>query len=126
MGNLVGHLYVGQRGFDVLHGPTLDGGGFNGALVLVQQGNGVDQGEVLFMVAPGSRAIIQEGELVGPGVHYRQAAQQALGVAVGRQNGSLGLAFGQARQGAPFSLESVDAPGLLAVLVHRQDQAAIQ
>ena len=60
--------------FDVVEASIGSGQGFYGALVLVQQGDGVDQGEVLFMIAAGAGFVGEEGELVGVGVDHCQGA----------------------------------------------------
>ena len=70
MRNAVGQLDVGQRDFDVfdgllasLRGPfDIAQGMLHLALVLVNEGDGVDQGEVLFMVAAQAGGLVGEGQ----------------------------------------------------------------
>ena len=43
-------------------------------LMLVQQRDGVDQRQVLLVIAPRPRAVIKEGQAVGVGVHHREGS----------------------------------------------------
>ena len=56
----------------VLHGP----------LVLVQEGDGPDQRQVLGVVPSGAGLVVEEGQCFGEGVGHQQGPQQPLGVAV--------------------------------------------
>ena len=67
----VGCLDVGQRRLDVLDAAAGDSGGLHLALVLVQQRDRVDQAQVLLVIAPRPRAVIEEGQPVGIRVHHR-------------------------------------------------------
>ncbi len=51
-------------------------------LVLVQQGDGTDQRQILHVVTPHPRDRVREPELRGEGVHDRQRFEQTLRVAV--------------------------------------------
>jgi hypothetical protein len=50
--------------------------------VLVQQGDRVDQGQVLLVVPPGPGPAVQEAQRGREGIHHRQRRQQPLGVLV--------------------------------------------
>ena len=124
-GQPVGRGDVLQRHFQVLELRPAPGPLLHGPLVLVQQGDGLDQVQVLVVVPAGPGAVVQEGQPAGVRVDHRQPPQEPLGVAVQpQQAGALPLA-GVALQGAQLPLQPVDGPGLLPVLVHRQHHAAV-
>ena len=68
MGELVRECDVGESDLDVPQLPVTAAEGLHLSLMLVQQGDRIDQGEILLMIAPGARTIIQEGQPVGIGV----------------------------------------------------------
>ena len=114
-----------RRGFDVLDDFAAGAQGLDGPLVLVQQRDGVDQGEILFMIAPGAGLVGEEGQAVGVGVDHGQGAQEALGVLMQGEQAGFVLPGGQPRQGALLALAAVDGFGLLAAFVHREHEAAV-
>ena len=99
---------------------------FDLALVLVQQRDRVDQRQVLLVIAARARAIVEEGELVRVRIDHRQRPEQPLGVAMQADDVFPGLPREQAFQRAPGALQTVNRLGLLAVLVHREHQAAVE
>ena len=56
--------------------------------MLVQQGDGVDEGQILLVIAPRARLVGQEAELVGVGIDDRQRPQQPLRVVGSRSHAS--------------------------------------
>jgi hypothetical protein len=113
-----GDLDVGERGGPAGHGLPLP-------LVLVEERDRVDQGEVLLVIPPGPGPAIQEAELGSEGVHHRDGRQQPLRVLM-ELDQPLALGAGQeAVQGPRRPLPLVDRPGLRAALVHREHQGAV-
>jgi hypothetical protein len=91
---------------------------------VVEERDRADQREILLVVAPG--AGVEEGERAGVGVGDEQRPQHALGVAV---HGQRPLAFvigQQALEGLPLALAAMDGARLLAVLVDREHETAIE
>ena len=87
MGEPVGHLNVVQGGFEVaqwgsLARPRRPPGGLLRALMLVQQGQRINQGQILLVIAPRAGGAIDEGQPLGVGVDNGDGFQQPLGVAV--------------------------------------------
>jgi hypothetical protein len=68
MGELVRKCDVGEGDLNVPQLPVTASEGLHLSLMLVQQGDRIDQSEILHVIAPGARTIIQEGQPVGIGV----------------------------------------------------------
>lgn len=64
----VGFPDVRRRHLDVFQGAAAGARRLGRALILVQQGNGVDQGEVFLVIAPGAGPVVEEGQPVGAGL----------------------------------------------------------
>ncbi len=79
---LDGELDVLGGDMDVADGFPLMLGGFDGALVLVQEGDGANEHEVFHVISTGAGFVTEEGELIGVGVGDEEGLQEALGVAV--------------------------------------------
>ena len=95
------------------------------ALVLVQQGDGVNQRQVFLVVAPVAGAPGGEGQGRGVGIENLHRLQKPLRVAERFQEGLPFLPRHESGQRPPFPLHLVNAPGLLGALVHRQRQASV-
>ena len=95
-------------------------------LVLVDQGDGVDQRQVLLVVPPRPRAGVEEGQVLGVGVDDGEGAQQPLGVAVPADHLLLLPPRDQALERPALPLDPVDRPGLLPALGDRKHQAPVQ
>ena len=95
-------------------------------LVLEEKGDGLDELEVLDVVAPHPRLLVEEGEARGVGVVDEEGAEEPLGVPVDLQCLRLATRGQDAveRRGPPLQL--VDAPRLLPALVDGQDEAAVE
>ena len=118
----VGGLDVGQRGTDaVTSHPVL----FLRALVLMEQGDDVDQGEVLLVIAARSGAVGREGEALRELIHDGDRLQEALGVLHERDDLLAALSGLQARERASGALGFLDRFGLLLRFVHAQDETAV-
>ena len=73
------------------------------------------------MIAPGARAVIDEGEIAGIRIHHRQRLQQALGVLVKPQDG-LPVGFRQQPlQGALVALDFMDGLGLSPAFIDTKE-----
>ena len=95
------------------------------ALVLVEQGDGVDKCEVLLMVAAGAGAVGCKAELAGIGIDDSNRFQQPLGVLEEFHGLAALFSEPEALQRAGFALHGVDTLGLFAGLVHTEDEAAV-
>ena len=87
------------------------GDGF--ALVLVEECDGVDEGEVFFVVAPGAGGATGEGELVGIGVDDTHGADEPLDVLHEVTGGTGGFLGKDAVEGAGTALLFLDEFSLL-------------
>ena len=58
-----------ERGPDERHRAARDLPGLGRPLVLVKQGDDVNEREILLMVAPGAGAVSREGQFIGIGIH---------------------------------------------------------
>ena len=74
------------------------------ALVLVKKGNGVDEGEIFFMIAPRSGAAAGEGEFTGIRVGDAHGRDEALGVLHDSQDVFAALVLQDAFDGAGLAL----------------------
>ena len=92
---------------------------------LVQQGDGINEGEVFLVIAPRAGAFAGEGELLDPRVPNREAFQKALGVAVDAQEVLPGGAALDPGEGAGSALQFVDAAGLRRTFIDGQGEAAV-
>lgn len=122
----VGLADVLGRRLDVRDGLASIEHGLHRPLVLVQQRHGVDEGEVYLMIAPRARLVTEERQPVGIRVHYRQRAQQPLGVLVQLDQARLVLPGLQPRQRAPLALKPVDGLGLRVASIDAEHHAAVQ
>ena len=125
-GEAVGEDDVVEGRFDVLDDLAVDGQALHLSLVLEEEGDGLDELEVLDVVAPHPRLLVEEGQARGEGVVDEERPEKPLGVAVDLQRLRLAAGGEDAveRRGPPLQL--VDAPRLLAALVDGQDEAAVE
>ena len=108
----VGQRDVGELHLDVLDAPAAPLGALHAALMLVHEGDGVDEGEVLLVIAPQPRGLVGEGQELRIGVEHVQRPKQALGVLVQRGQ-RLAFAVGeQAFERAPGALALAGLCGL--------------
>jgi hypothetical protein len=73
---------------------------FDLALVLVQQSDSVDQGEIFLVIAPGARLLVEEGQLLSVRIDHGQGSQQALRILVLLDDLLGGIACQQPLQGS--------------------------
>ncbi len=125
-GQFVGELDVVEADLDVLDLFALVFDGLDGPLVLVQKGNGPDEGQILLMIPAGSRFVVAEGELFRVGIGHQERPQKPLGVAMALQGFLPLLDFQLAWERFAASLQLVDEHGLLAVLIDGENQAAVE
>ena len=113
----IGERDVLERHLDVADCPARMLHGAQHSLMLVQERDRIDEGEVLLVIAPHARAVIEEGETVRVRVHDRQRLDEALRILVQREDPvTLGSRM-QARQRPPRTLRGVDCGGLRAPLI---------
>ena len=124
-GDAVGGDNVRQRHFNIHCAIRRVRGGLRLPLVLVQECQRVNQGQIFLVVAPGARAVVQEREALGKRIDDAQRSQEPLRVAVGGQDGRFVELVPQPVQRAGLALQLVDAARLLAALVHRQHNATV-
>jgi hypothetical protein len=86
MGQAVGQGHIRRRGLDVGQLDPAVGGGQPRALVLVEQGDGADEGQVLEVVPSCPRAVVGEGQLGDEGVDHQHRGQETLRVAMHLEN----------------------------------------
>src|SRR5262249_25962603 len=85
-----------------------------------------DELQVLRVIAPGARPVVQEGELTDVGVDDVERPEEALRVVVAAMDLDAFLRRPQALQRLRPALQLVDPPRLLASLVDRQDKRAVE
>jgi hypothetical protein len=113
------HLHIAQNFAAMLGSP-------HHALVLVEQCDHIDQRQILFVIAPGPRPIIQERQPVGIGVHHGQRLDQPLRVLMGFED-RLALGLGQkAGERAPLALRGVDRRRLFSPLIEGEHQTPVE
>src|ERR1700758_3201921 len=107
MGQRVGERDVIERDLDILDSllPALEG--TYRALMLVQEGDRIDEGQILLMIAPQPRGLIREGQPLRIWVQYLQRFQQPLCVLVQRAQGAPRVLGFQPREGPPLALQAV-------------------
>src|SRR6266542_5820505 len=104
--------------FDVLHYLAVMTDALRGSLVLMQECNASDEREVLEMISPGPGLIIEEGKLTSEGIRHVHRTQQPLRVAMHGQK-VVPVSFGkQAFERLPLTLETMNGPGLLPILIN--------
>ena len=91
--------------------------------MLVQQRDRSDQRQVLQMVTPGPCAASEKVSRVGERVDHRQRLQRRW---ASWWTFTRSRSASQQAGGSAFALAVVDRAGLLAVLVHGQDDAAVE
>jgi hypothetical protein len=79
---VVGNRIVLDAGLDVLHFLALMTGRARYSLELVEEGDGFDETEEAFVVAPGADTRGREGEVLGVGDHDSDGLENALKVVV--------------------------------------------
>ena len=84
----------------------------------MEEGDGVDEGEIFFLVAAEAGVLVGEGQARGEGVDDFERSQEALGVLVGAAHDGAAAFALEAFEGAGFALELMDAAGLLAAFVN--------
>ncbi|OQC68361.1 MAG: hypothetical protein BWX48_00069 [Verrucomicrobia bacterium ADurb.Bin006] len=94
-------------------------------LVLVEQGNRINEREIFLVVAPVACARRGERERRRERIDDRQRRQEPLRVAEFREQVFALLVRQQTRERAPLALHAMNALGLRRALVHRQRQAAV-
>src|SRR6185437_10784896 len=112
-GELVGKLDIVQRHLHVLDHPIHRLGGLHLTLVLVQERDGFDQREILLVIAPSARRSIEEGELLGIGVHDRERSQQPLRILMDLYPSIALLTLDESGECASLALQLMDGAGLL-------------
>jgi hypothetical protein len=95
------------------------------ALVLVEERDGVDQGEVFFVVAAGSGSSAGEGEMPREGVGNFERLDEALRVLKEVLNVLSFLGGEDSFDGAGLPLQLVDSLGLLFRFIDGEDEAAV-
>ena len=114
---MVGDGDVVGDDLDVLHMLTLMLHCLDLTLMLVQEGDGPDERQVLLVVTSRSCLVIQEGQGFSEGIGYQQGLQETLGVAVELELVVLLLPGEKAVQRLLLTLGMVDRLRLLTVLV---------
>ena len=130
MGNAVGESNVIERDFDVLNELRIVVicalVGFEGALMLMQESDDINQRQVLLVIAAQARGLVGEGEVVRIGIQHVERPQQALRVLV-QGNQRLLVALGlQAGQRPSVALQLMNGARLFPSFIDGQQQAAIQ
>jgi hypothetical protein len=115
-----------RRRFDVFHHGVAIGRRADGPLILMEQRDGADQREELGVVAARARQPVREAQLARIRIDYGDRPQQPLRVAMQRGNGLAAAPGQQAFERLRLTLPAVDGAGLLAVLVHRQRETAVE
>ena len=104
----VGHPDIILRHLDVGDIPAaMVASGFHGALKLMQQRDGVDERQVLGVIAAGPCEAVGEREIAGERIHYGERLQQALGILMHFQNVVALLRCQQAFQRMRLALQPV-------------------
>ena len=93
--------------------------------MLVQERDGLDQGQVLLLVAPGSHRLVRKGQARRVRAAHGDRPQQALGVLVQLADLRAPLAPDRALSRARQPLRLVNGDGLLPGLVHREHDAPV-
>ena len=96
------------------------------ALVLMKEGNGVDEGEVFFVVASGASSATGEGEVTSVGVGDFPRLQKTLHVLHELEDVFAVFGGEESFGGSGFALELVDALGLRLGFVDGEDEAAVE
>src|SRR5882724_8959614 len=112
---------------DIVHCiPTAaTGGGLDRSLILMQQRNRIDEGEIFFVIATGARLVGQERQLIRIRIENLERTQEALCIRMLGEQVLLSLLIQQARQGPALTLQAMDRFGLLAAFIDREYQTAI-
>ena len=95
------------------------------ALVLVGQGDGPDEPQVLGVVASVARGPVAETERRRVRVHHRDRTQQSLRIDVQCDDVCATGAGNETFDGLAIALGDLDGPGLVASLVDRQHQQPV-
>ena len=120
------------RGSDVFQGDrqhydraAVDGVSDGLALVLVEKCDGIDQGQILFVVAARAGASAGEGEFAGVGVGDAHRLDESLRVLHDALNVLAAFGSKDAFDRAGFTLQGVDALGLRGGFIDGQHKAAV-
>ena len=124
-GDLVGGFDVFQGDGEHFDFPPIDLVLDRFSLVLVQKRDGVDQGEVFFVVAAGSGSSAGEGEVTRKRIGDALGLDQALRVLHHSQDVFAFLVGKDSFDGPGLALEFMDALGLLFGFINGEDKAAI-
>ena len=117
---------IRQGGLDVLEGLAAMSRRADRPLVLVQQRNGVDQRQVLLLIAPQPHAGRGERQLLGVRVHDREGFQQRLRCTMRGDDGFAARPGQQPLQRPRRPLPRLDRRRLFPRFIDRQHQTAVQ
>lgn len=122
----VGGGDVVGRHLDVLNGSSAPLGGLHRTLVLMQQRQAGDEGEVLGVVATRTHPAASEGQLRRERIDHVQRAEEPLCVAVKLDDVLALLACEEVLQGLRSPLPVMNGARLLGALIEGEDQAPIE
>ena len=116
---------VVERGLDVFDGAAVLLDRADRSLVLVQQRDRADEGEILHVIAPRARPVVEERQPLGERVHDAERPQEPLRVAMQAEHGGARLRAQQTGERFALALQAMDRRRLLPAFVHRQHEAAV-